>query len=272
LPGVAPPELSVVVPALNERESLAALVRQIAAALDGVVGFEVIVVDDGSSDGSARELLGLMRHEPRLRTLIHAQRAGQSAAVVSGVRAARAPLVATLDGDLQNDPADLLRLHAAWLAAPRREDVGLIAGQRMQRRDGLGKRLASRIANAARRALLRDDTADSSCGLKLFPRELFLTLPVFAGLHRFLPALVKSSGKRVLLVSVGHRPRTAGRSKYGIWNRLWIGIGDLLAVWWLIRRRRDPASVSEAVASLPEARTAPGRPLYAVADSQLSDR
>ncbi|HKY95993.1 MAG TPA: glycosyltransferase family 2 protein [Kiloniellales bacterium] len=245
MPGVAALELSVVVPALNERENLAPLVRQVVAALTGVARFEIIVVDDGSTDGSTQELLRLMQQEARLRALSHARRAGQSAAVVSGVRAARAPLVATLDGDLQNDPVDLVRLYAAWLADPRREAVGLVAGQRRQRRDRLSKRLSSRIANKVRRAMLQDETADSGCGLKLFPRELFLTWPVFAGLHRFLPALAKSSGKRVLLVPVGHRPRSAGTTKYGIWNRLWVGIGDLLALWWLLRRRRDPGTARE---------------------------
>jgi dolichol-phosphate mannosyltransferase len=238
------PSLSVVVPAMNERENLAPLVAEIVAALRGVVDFEILCVDDGSDDGTDAELRRLMLGEPRLRALRHARRAGQSAAILSGTRAARAPLVATLDADLQNDPADLPRLHAAWRDDPDRASVGLVAGQRLQRRDSLGKRLSSRIANRIRRALLRDATRDTGCGLKLFPRELLLTLPAFAGLHRFLPALVKGAGRRVLLVEVGHRPRAAGRTKYGLWNRLWVGIGDLLMVWWLLRRRREPGGIT----------------------------
>jgi len=245
VPGAVSPELSVVVPALNEREHLPDLVDRVVAALDGRVSFEIVVVDDGSTDGSAEALVAIGRRERRLRVLSHSRRAGQSAAVVSGARAARAPLVATIDADLQNDPSDLLRLLAAWRGDPNPEDLGLVAGQRRGRRDTLGKRLASRLANGVRRRLLRDGTADSACGLKLFPRELFLTLPVFAGLHRFLPALAKGSGRRVLLVDVAHAPRLRGRSKYGLWDRLWVGIGDLLALWWLLRRRPHPGSVTE---------------------------
>jgi len=265
LSGVAPLELSVVVPALNERESLPELVRQTVAALEGVVAFEVIVVDDGSTDDSVQALLPLLRTEPRLRVLSHGRRAGQSVAVASGVRAARAPLVATLDADLQNDPADLRSLWAALQADAQRETVGLVAGQRQRRHDGFRARLASRIGNGVRRKLLRDGAADSACGLKLFPRELFLALPVFGGLHRFLPALVQSSGRRVLLVPVGHRARLAGKTKYGIWNRLWVGIGDLLAVWWLIRRRRHPGAVDEL------SPTALGAATRAVLQPQLAD-
>lgn len=238
------PALSVVVPAMNERDNLAPLLGEIVAALQGLVTFEVVCVDDGSDDGTDAELRRLMAGEPRLRALRHARRAGQSAALLTGARAARAPLVATLDADRQNDPADLPRLYAAWRDASDRGSVGLVAGQRTKRRDSLGKRLSSRIANRVRRGLLKDATRDTGCGLKLFPRDLLLALPAFAGLHRFLPALVKGGGRRVLLVEVGHRPRAAGRTKYGVWNRLWVGIGDLLMVWWLLRRRREPEGIT----------------------------
>jgi len=245
MPAAAPaPQLTVVVPAMNERANLAPLVGEIGGALTGLVEFEIVVVDDGSDDGTDAELRRLMATEPRLRALRHARRAGQSAALLSGVRAARAPLVATLDADLQNDPADLARLYAAWRDAAEPAGVGLVAGQRSRRRDSLAKRLSSRIANGVRRGLLKDATRDTGCGLKLFPRDLFLALPAFAGLHRFLPALVKAAGRQVLLVEVGHRPRAAGRTKYGLWNRLWVGIGDLLMVWWLLRRRHDPGGVT----------------------------
>lgn len=242
------PALSVVVPAMNERENLAPLIDEIRRALEGVVPFEILYVDDGSDDGTDQELQRLMAGEPRLRGLRHQRRAGQSAAVLTGVRGARAPLVATLDADLQNDGGDLPKLYTAWRDDPRREEVGLVAGQRIKRRDSLSKRLSSRIANKVRRGLLKDDTRDTGCGLKLFPRDLFLTLPAFAGLHRFLPALVKGSGRRVLLVEVNHRPRAAGKTKYGLWNRLWVGIGDLLMIWWLLRRRRQPGAVTALAA------------------------
>ncbi len=238
------PALTVVVPAMNERENLAPLIDEIRRALEGLVSFEILYVDDGSDDGTDRELARLMTAEPRLRALRHARRSGQSAAVLTGVHAARAPLVATLDADLQNDGGDLPKLYAAWRDDPARASVGLVAGQRTKRRDSLGKRLSSRIANKVRRGLLKDATRDTGCGLKLFPRDLFLTLPAFAGLHRFLPALVKGAGKRVLLVEVNHRPRAAGTTKYGLWNRLWVGIGDLLMVWWLLRRRRQPGAAT----------------------------
>lgn len=241
------PALSVVVPAMNERENLAPLIAEIRTALEGLVAFEILYVDDGSDDGTDRELARLLAGEPRLRALRHARRAGQSAALVSGVRAARAPLVATLDADLQNDPADLPRLLVAWRQDPDPASLGLVAGQRRRRQDRLAKRLASRLANGVRRRLLRDATRDTGCGLKLFDRALFLALPPFAGLHRFLPALVKGAGRRVLLVDVDHRPRAAGRTKYGLWDRLWVGIGDLLMVWWLLRRRRDPGGVTPIV-------------------------
>ncbi len=253
-----PPDISLVIPTLNERENLARLVEEIVNAMVGVASFEAIFVDDGSTDGSAEELSRLMAAEPRIRCLRHDRRCGKSAALLTGVTAARAPLIATLDADRQNDPADLPAMLAAYRNAPAGAIVGCVAGQRVRRRDTLLKRLSSRTANAVRRRLLRDGTRDTGCGFKLFPRATFLAMPQFEGMHRFLPALARRQGQEVRLVEVQDRPRAAGVTKYGLWNRLWVGIGDMLAVWWLIRRHRRPAAVEEighAAAGTPAART-----------------
>jgi len=239
-------DLSLVIPALNERENIQPLVDEIVAALNGKVAFEVVFVDDGSTDGTLEEIAAAMRREPRVRAVKHDRRCGKSAALLTGVRAARAPLVATLDADRQNDPSDLPAVLAAYRDAPA-GTVGCVAGQRIRRRDTLLKRFSSRTANKVRRSLLRDDTKDTGCGVKLFPRETFLAMPQFEGMHRFLPALAKRQGLEVRLVDVKDRPRAAGTTKYGLWNRLWVGIGDMLAVWWLIRRHRRPGSVSDIV-------------------------
>jgi len=185
----------------------------------------------------------LMASRPRLRQIRHASSCGQSAAVHTGVRHARAGLIVTLDGDGQNDPAFIRPLIEAFSkGAPR---IGLVAGQRVGRRASLFKKLQSCIANAVRGAVLRDGTRDTGCGLKAFRRDLFLALPYFDGLHRFLPALVRREGYDIGYVDVVDRPRRAGRSNYGMWDRLWVGILDLLGVWWLIRRRRQVPQVLE---------------------------
>ena len=240
----AAPEITLVIPALNERDNIQPLVMEIVAALDGKVAFEVLFVDDGSTDGTPEEIAGVMRGESRVRAVRHDRRCGKSAALLTGVGAARAPLIATLDADRQNDPADLPALLAAFRDAPA-GTVGCVAGQRVRRRDTWLKRLSSRTANRVRRALLQDDTRDAGCGYKLFPKDAFLTMPHFEGMHRFLPALAKRQGLAIRLVDVQDRPRAAGTTKYGLWNRLWVGIGDLLAVWWMIRRHRRPQSVTE---------------------------
>ena len=237
------PAVAVVVPVRNEAGNIAALVAEIAKALDGQWRFEVIYVNDGSSDGSEAELKRLMAQYSWLRRVRHKQSSGQSAAVRSGVTAARAPLIVTLDGDGQNDPAFIpAMLRALEVGAPR---IGLIAGQRVGRKTSGFKKFQSRIANAVRGAVLRDGTRDTGCGLKAFPREVFLSLPYFDGLHRFLPALVKREGYAIGYVDVVDRPRGAGVSNYGLFDRLWVGILDLAGVWWLIRRKKRVPEILE---------------------------
>jgi len=229
------PAVSVVVPVRNEAGNIAPLVAEIAAALAGRA-FEILYVNDGSRDATEEELRGLMAQRPWLRQIRHAQSCGQSAAVRSGVAAARAAIVVTLDGDGQNDPAFIPALLTALeQGAPH---VGLVAGQRVGRKATGFKRWQSRVANAVRGAVLRDGTRDTGCGLKAFRRDLFLTLPYFDGLHRFLPALVRREGYDIGYVDVVDRPRHQGTSNYGLWDRLWVGILDLAGVWWLIRRRK----------------------------------
>jgi dolichol-phosphate mannosyltransferase len=238
-----PPAVSVVVPVRNEADNVAPLAEEIAAALTGRWTFELIYVNDGSTDGTETALSQLAREKAWLRQIKHAASCGQSAAVSTGVAAARAAVVVTLDGDGQNDPSFIPALVRALEAgAPR---IGLIAGQRVGRRASPFKQFQSRIANMVRAAILRDGTRDTGCGLKAFRRDLFLRLPYFDGLHRFLPALVKREGYAIGYVDVIDRPRRHGVSNYGLWDRLWVGILDLFGVWWLIRRRRRVPHVTE---------------------------
>lgn len=237
------PVVSIVVPVRNEQDNVAPLIAEIAAALDGRWPFEIVYVDDGSTDATAERIAAEMRARNNLRHVRHAASAGQSAAVRSGVRAARGTIVATLDGDGQNDPAFLPDLIAAVEKGG--EKVGLCAGQRVGRKDTGFKKLQSRVANAVRNAILRDGTRDTGCGLKAFRREVFLALPYFDGLHRFLPALVRREGYDILYVDVVDRPRRSGVSNYGFFDRLWIGIMDLAGVWWLIRRKKATPVATE---------------------------
>jgi len=234
------PAVSVVVPVRNEAGNIAPLVAEITAALKG--DFEIVYVNDGSSDATEAELRGLMASHPFLRQVKHAASCGQSAAVRTGVAHARAPVVVTLDGDGQNNPAFIPELLHVLEANPR---VGLVAGQRVGRKDTGFKKFQSRIANGVRGGVLRDGTRDTGCGLKAFRRDVFLALPYFDGLHRFLPALVRREGYEIGYVDVVDRPRGAGVSNYGMWDRLWVGILDLFGVWWLIRRKRRVPDVSE---------------------------
>jgi dolichol-phosphate mannosyltransferase len=235
--------VSIVVPVRNEADNVAPLIKEIVAALDGRWAYEVIYVNDGSTDATADVLRAEMKQRANLRQLKHAQSCGQSAAVRSGVRAARGTIVATLDGDGQNDPAFLPALIAAIENGGGR--VGLVAGQRVGRKDTAFKKLQSRIANGVRGSILRDGTRDTGCGLKAFRRDAFLMMPYFDGLHRFLPALFRREGFEIGYVDVKDRPRQAGVSNYGFFDRLWIGIMDLAGVWWLIRRKKKQAVVTE---------------------------
>ncbi|HEY7300808.1 MAG TPA: glycosyltransferase family 2 protein [Xanthobacteraceae bacterium] len=239
----APPTVSVVVPVRNEAGNIAPLVAEIATALDEGGAFEIVYVNDGSTDGTEAELAELMKNRPWLRQIRHQVSCGQSAAIRTGVLQARAPIVITLDGDGQNDPAFIPQLLRALETGG--AGIGLVAGQRVGRKDTGFKKFQSWIANSVRSAVLRDGTRDTGCGLKAFRRELFLALPYFDGLHRFLPALVRREGYSIGYVDVIDRTRRAGVSNYGLWDRLWIGIFDLFGVWWLIRRKRRVPQVSE---------------------------
>lgn len=241
------PAVSVVVPVKNEAGNIAPLVAEIAAALQGR-SFEIVYVNDGSNDGTEAELLGLAAQWPSLRQIRHDKSFGQSAAIRSGVVMARAPIVVTLDGDCQNDPAYIPAMIATLEDAP---NVGLVAAQRVGRKATISKKLQSRIANGIRRSVLKDGTRDTGCGMKAFRRDLFLSLPYFDGIHCFLPALVRREGLDIGYVDVVDRPRTLGTSNYGMWNRLWVGVLDMAGVWWLIRRRRQvPRPVEVTPSSL----------------------
>jgi dolichol-phosphate mannosyltransferase len=237
-------DLSIVIPVRNEAANIAPLVAEIRAVLDGRLDYEIVYVDDGSTDATSAEIKALKQGFPRLRLLRHATRSGQSAAIRSGVKAARAPWIVTLDGDGQNDPADIPRLWEIARQTPEAEKL-LIAGFRQKRRDSYVKRIASRIANGVRASLLGDGTPDTGCGLKLFRRDLYLDLPFFDHNHRFLPALVLRQGGRVASVEVNHRRRERGQSNYRVFDRLWVGISDLFGVMWLKRRTSNPEIAEE---------------------------
>lgn len=234
------PQISIVIPAYNECDNIAILVDEVLAALPAALHCELIVVDDGSTDGTREVLLERLACRPALRLLRHTRNFGQSSALATGLRAARADWVITLDGDGQNDPADIASL-LHWLGDPERPStVRMVCGHRARRRDRWVKRWSSRIANGVRAWALGDGTPDTGCGLKLIHRESFLCVPAFNHMHRFLPALFRRQGFDIVSVVVNHRPRLAGRSKYGVFNRLWVGIVDLIGVAWLQRRRLLP--------------------------------
>jgi dolichol-phosphate mannosyltransferase len=237
--------LSVVIPVRNEAENILPLLGEIHSTLEGRGEYEVVYVDDGSTDATPKVLAEAQGRYPRLRVLAHAENCGQSAALVTGFRAARGEWIATLDGDGQNDPADIPKLLAVRDGTGRPPgfvptNLQLVAGYRKKRQDTWLKRFSSRVANGVRSRLLGDATPDTGCGLKLILRSSVLELPVFDHMHRFLPALIQRNGGATLSVEVNHRPRTRGASNYGMFDRLWVGIVDLFGVMWLQRRLRRP--------------------------------
>jgi dolichol-phosphate mannosyltransferase len=235
-PDALTPELSIVVPVFNEAGNIIPLANEVHAALAGVCTYELIFIDDGSSDASASELAQVQAANPNVQLLKHLKRSGKSAGLVTGFFAARAPWIQTLDGDRQNDPADVAR---AWkkIHAPIPDaSLGIVAGVRKRRNDGAIKWLSSRIANFVRRNMLRDDTRDTGCGFKLLRTEVAQHIPYFDGMHRFLPALTRRQGYSILQIEIEDRPRVAGVSKYGFFGRLGAGIFDLFGVFWLMRR------------------------------------
>jgi dolichol-phosphate mannosyltransferase len=230
-----------VVPVKNEAENILPLLGEIHSALQGKVEFEVVYVDDGSDDATPAVLAQAKAIHPRLTVVRHRASCGQSQAVATGVKYASGSLIGTLDGDGQNDPADLPAMLEQWRKAADGLRPGLmITGWRANRRDNGIRKLSSKLANGVRSKLLKDGIPDSGSGIKLLPRALFLDLPRFDHMHRFMAALVIRAGGTVETVRVNHRPRERGISKYGVWNRLWVGIVDLIGMMWLIRRARNP--------------------------------
>ncbi|MDA1090878.1 MAG: glycosyltransferase family 2 protein [Proteobacteria bacterium] len=244
---IVSPEYSVVVPVRNEAGNIAALTAEIRAAMAaaGASAYEIVYVDDGSDDATPAVLREQATACPQLRIIRHAASAGQSAAIMTGVNAATGPTIITLDGDGQNDPADIPKMLAAF-AADADPDRLLVAGQRTRRQDPWLKRVSSKIANAVRAGLLGDGTPDTGCGLKVFSRAAFVSMPAFDHMHRFLPTLMLRQGGRVLSVPVNHRPRLEGVTKYGLFDRLGVGVVDLFGVWWLQRRTPKPEIESKS--------------------------
>jgi len=228
------PEITVVIPVYNESGNIQPLSDEVRQALTGRMAYELIFVDDGSNDGTGDEIRAAALRDSRIVLAMHSSNRGQSAAVRTGVAHARFPIVAVLDGDGQNDPRDIPKLYGQLLAASR---LQLVIGKRVSRRDSRLRLWSSRIANAVRARLLGDGISDTGCGIKVFYRDAFLALPAFDHMHRFLPALVLRDGGMVYAVPVNHRPRRHGQSKYGVRNRLWVGITDMLGVMWLQKRR-----------------------------------
>ena len=230
-------DLSVVIPVCNEEESIGILIEEITQALVQKYQHEIIVVDDGSTDKTLEVLLKIKKDLPTLRVIKHLQNSGQSTAVRTGVQYANSNWIATLDGDGQNDPADIPNLYNE-LVSQNLDPWLVVAGYRKKRKDTWLKRISSKYANSIRDKLLRDGTPDTGCGLKVFSRDNFLALPYFDHMHRYIPALFQRQGGRVVSVEVNHRHRMQGTSKYGFHNRLWVGIVDILGVRWLQNRAR----------------------------------
>ena len=248
MPQSDPPDISVLVPVMNEQGNIRPLIDEIKAVYADR-SFEIIYVNDGSDDGTADELNRAAAAIKLLQVLTHVKRTGQSAALRTALFRARAPLIAVLDGDGQNIPSDLPTLEAALMNI--RPAQGMAAGVRVARKDAGMRRWASAFARSVRRTLLGDDHPDSGCGIKIVDRDLFMRLPFFNHMHRFMPTLIRGEGGRVVAVPVSHRARMAGQSKYGILDRFLVGIADLFGVFWLMRRRADPGHVTELAMSEP---------------------
>lgn len=241
-----PPQLSVVVPVYNEAENVALLVSEIHEGLQSLP-YEMIFVDDASQDATREKLVELMTDFPSLRAISHQRNAGQSRAIRTGIKAAQSPIIATLDGDGQNDPADIAALYKRLNEADPSQNLAMIGGRRAKRRDNLAKRLGSRFGNGIRKRLLKDGADDTGCGLKVFYRAAFLDLPYFDHIHRYLPALMRREGFAIDFMDVNHRQREFGHSKYTNFGRLIVSIADLRGVIWLLRRARQPGICEEHV-------------------------
>jgi dolichol-phosphate mannosyltransferase len=234
-------KISVIVPVHNEEENILFLIEEIVKAMRAAQAYEIIYVDDGSNDNTATVLRHALQKTKSLRVIRHARSYGQSTAIYTGVKAANYSCIATLDGDGQNDPADIPRLYEVFMRQSKRlGNLWMVVGWRRKRHDSAWRLFSSRAANTVRSRLLGDNTPDTGCGLKLFLRDKFLLLPYFDHMHRFLPALILRAGGQVISEPVNHRPRMAGYSKYGTLDRLWVGITDLLGVMWLKRRMKLP--------------------------------
>lgn len=234
-------QVSIVVPVHNEAENIDPLIEEIVTAMKGTEAYEIIYVDDGSSDRTTEVLSQALRSFSTLKVIRHEFSCGQSTAVRTGIKAAKYPCIATLDGDGQNDPADIPRLYEKLIQLNQDDkSLWMVAGWRNKRHDSAWKLFSSKFANAVRSTLLGDNTPDTGCGLKVFFRDSYLDLPYFDHMHRFLPALIIRAGGKVVSEPVNHRPRTQGYSKYGTLDRLWAGITDLMGVMWLIRRAKLP--------------------------------
>lgn len=238
------PDISVVVPAFNEAENVENLATEIAAALSGF-SYEMIFIDDASTDDTKSVLTDMKSRFSHLRVLSHRQNSGQSRGVRSGVRAARAPIIATLDSDGQNDPADIPKLFAQMTRGDVPETLGMVGGRRAKRIDSAAKKIGSRFGNGIRKRLLKDEADDTGCGLKLFRREAFLELPYFDHIHRYIPALMLREGYTIEFADVNHRAREFGESKYTNFGRLKVSVADLRGVIWLRRRMKLPGTVDE---------------------------
>ena len=235
------PDLSIVIPVYNEAGNIAGVVREVRLAFDGLVGYEILLVDDGSDDGTAGEIAAQVAAAAGIvRAVTHAARGGKSRALINGAKAARGRFMATMDGDGQDDPANLVRMWQKLCESGEPDPRLLVCGWRTERKDGFWRKFVSAIANRVRRWLLGDGTPDTACGLKLMNREAFLELPHFENMHRFFPALFARRGHRAVSVPVTHRPRNKGVSKYGTVDRLWAGLWDLIGVMWVMRRMRYP--------------------------------